>query len=158
MGPWRIVKHRDALRGLWIPANESYSIRDVQAELRRLHVPSHPLYMRNDGRLLLVPSKQERWANYVLGRMLAGEAVPGSRACVGRAEHSFCVLCRICQSWREVLQCDYSILLGALTANSLQRIKSAQRHKRHTGQSETRKLPKEKRPASAFSADVCFPL
>lgn len=73
---WRIVKHGDALRGLWIPANGSYSIRDVQAELRRLHVPSHPLYMRNDGMLLLVPSKQERWAKYVLGRMLAGEAVP----------------------------------------------------------------------------------
>ncbi len=73
---WRIVRHGDALRGLWIPANGSYSIRDAQAELRRLHVPSHPLYMRNDGMLLLVPSKQHQWANYVLGRMLAGEAVP----------------------------------------------------------------------------------
>ena len=73
---WRILAHRDSLRSLWIPANGSYSVRDVQAELRRLHVPSHPLYMRNDGMLLLVPSKQHRWARYVLGRLLAGEAVP----------------------------------------------------------------------------------
>jgi hypothetical protein len=73
---WRLLRHRDGLRSLWIPANATYSVRDVQAELRRLHIPSHPLAMRNDGMLLLVPSKQERWARYVLGRLLAGESVP----------------------------------------------------------------------------------
>lgn len=73
---WRILAHRDTLRSVWIPTNASYSVRDVQTELRRLHIPSHPLTMRNDGMLLLVPSKQAKWARYVLGRMLAGEPVP----------------------------------------------------------------------------------
>lgn len=73
---WRLLWHGDTLRSVWIPANASYSVRDVQAELRRLHVPSHPLTMRNDGMLLLVPSLQERWARYVIGRLLAGESVP----------------------------------------------------------------------------------
>jgi hypothetical protein len=76
---WRIAVHHDSLRSLRIPCNASYSVRDVQAELRRLHIPSHPLIFRNDGMLLLVPAKQEKWARYVLGRLLAGKPVPAWR-------------------------------------------------------------------------------
>ena len=73
---WRIVKHRDGVRTIHIPANGSYSVNEVRAEWRRLHVASCVLSMSNGGMTILVGARQERWARYVVGRMLAGESVP----------------------------------------------------------------------------------
>jgi len=73
---WRILAHRDGVRTIHIPANGSYSVNEVRAEWRRLHVASCVLSMSNGGMTILVGARQERWARYVVGRMLAGESVP----------------------------------------------------------------------------------
>lgn len=73
---WRITMHRDGVRTIHVPANRSYSVNDVRAEWARLHIPSCILAMSNGGMTILVGARQERWAKYVLGRLLAGESVP----------------------------------------------------------------------------------
>lgn len=73
---WRIVVRRDGIRAIRIPANGSYSVNEVRAEWRRLHIDSCILAMSNAGMTCLVGARQEKWARYVLGRLLAGESVP----------------------------------------------------------------------------------
>lgn len=73
---WRIVVRRDGIRAIRIPANSSYSVNEVRAEWARLHVDSCILAMSNAGMTCLVGARQEKWARYVLGRLLAGESVP----------------------------------------------------------------------------------
>lgn len=73
---WRIVRYRDlSLRPLWLPASNDYTIREVQAEWRRLHIDSNILWMTNSGMMLLVSSRQRKWAAYVMRRYLAGNPV-----------------------------------------------------------------------------------
>lgn len=72
---WRVVR-RDGIRAIRIPANGSYSVNEVRAEWARLHVDSCILAMSNAGMTCLVGARQEKWARYVLGRLLAGEPVP----------------------------------------------------------------------------------
>lgn len=73
---WRIVVRRDGVRSIFIPANDDYSVNEVRAEWRRLHIDSCVLSMSNAGMTILVGARQHAWARYVLGRMLAGESVP----------------------------------------------------------------------------------
>jgi hypothetical protein len=73
---WRIVRRQDSVRTIFIPANDDYSVNDVRAEWARLHVYSCILSMNNAGMTCLVGARQHNWANYVLGRMLAGESIP----------------------------------------------------------------------------------
>lgn len=73
---WRIVRRRDGVRSIFIPANDDYSVNDVRSEWRRLHIDSCIVNMSNSGMRVWVGAKQERWARYVLGRLLSGERVP----------------------------------------------------------------------------------
>lgn len=61
---WRIIRYRDlSFRPLWLSASPDYSIREIQAEWRRLHIDSNILWMTNSGMMLLIQFVRPRCRN-----------------------------------------------------------------------------------------------